>query len=107
MPRLAEQPAPAAKMPLEFITKEDGKEWILDPKDGIEYEAFTSNKAVSGYPSPRLPRRMLTRLTRLTSGVLFTRTRSTTRSAENTFASSWPMSSRQSRRLRMKIGQHS
>ena len=36
-------------MPLEIITKEDGKEWILDPKDGIEYEAFTSNKAVSGY----------------------------------------------------------
>ena len=36
-------------MPLELITKEDGKEWILDPKDGIEYEAFTSNKAVSGY----------------------------------------------------------
>ena len=40
---------PAAKMPLEIITKEDGKEYILYPKDGIEYEVFTSNKSVSGY----------------------------------------------------------
>ena len=36
-------------MPLEIITKEDGKGGILDPKDGIEYEVFTSNKSVSGY----------------------------------------------------------
>jgi hypothetical protein len=49
MPRFAEQPAPLQKMPLEIITKEDGKDGILDPKDGIEYEVFTSNKSVSGY----------------------------------------------------------
>jgi hypothetical protein len=49
MPCFAEQPAPLQKMPLEIITKEDGKDGILDPKDGIEYEVFTSNKSVSGY----------------------------------------------------------
>jgi hypothetical protein len=49
MPRFAEQPAPLQNMPLEIITKEDGKDGILDPKDGIEYEVFKSNKSVSGY----------------------------------------------------------
>lgn len=33
----------------QIITKEDGSQWIADPKDGTEYEAYTSNKAVTGY----------------------------------------------------------